>query len=656
MAIRDVKLSGHIDRAITSKKNSLPVDLLAGLSKGLKEKYSLENVTGSLLGGGNIANNLAKRMFGEKEKKEKNQSGSKVSKLQDLITKSDETQSTYLMSIDSTLKEIQASFDLLFDKQRESNYESKLGKKGTLSSLFGRKNDGDKKDSGGPGIGGLLGLSALASMLSKLPISKILKLGAGIAGAVSAGFDAKAGMEKSSQWGVSKASGGVGAFLGGMESGMGNAVKKALELGAMGTLIAGPIGGIVGAILGAIAGYFGGEATAKFIDEAFEKSRAIYTDTLDAIYTNLAKGLMKLKEVGEDLYHMVFDFGTDFQTTVGGIFMNMLAGVQERFGGMASTIGRLLGIDKLKNFGDEQVAAGTAKRDSAEQNRIDRDQSISERESGKLKERNQAREVFEIKDPNSNVYSKPAPPPPKQISSASATSTSPTPNKAKGAIIQSDLTVGEVPGDAIKAAADFASKMGDASITVPPEALAAIVAKESGGKLSVGAGDKGASVGITQMKQVALDDVNMTYGTQFSQEMVKNNYEAALQAAALFLKLQLQRKKGNLSKAIAGYNGSGPMAENYSADAMGKINNFKMASAPAVSITPTPKTTGQSLASLSTENAAMAATQTQATSGQPIVVNTNNNVNNNQTIAAPIPNTRNDDLALSRVLGENWFS
>lgn len=644
---------------MASETKQIMKEQVMRIGADLKRRFSAENITGTVLGGGPMAHKLAKRMFGKKDSKDADLGTGKLSKNSQLL-QSSESQTLYLQSIDETLRDIKADFDIMFDRKNVDQFKAEHGGKMRASDWLKQKAQ-QKEGTKTGGVLDFLGnaLSGAGGMITKL-MGGALKFGAGALGGLSAGMDAKDAAGKADKWGVNKGVAGVAGFLGGTGEGFGNAAKKAMEMGAMGTAIAGPLGGIVGAILGAIAGYFGGEKIAKFIDSAFEKAKETLTDLFETIADYIKAGIQKLSDINEDITNWIDDVTTGLTSTVKGIFSNILATVQEKFGGLLSALGEIPGLGKLKEMGSSLTASGLQKRDDAEKERTDREANIAARDKESNKQRTAREDTWNLK------YGATPAAPAAPAAPAKAASSTPTPVKATGAAINKDMGVGEITGDAIKAAAEFASKMADTQgpggdIVVPPEALAGIVAQESGGKSNVKAGDGGKSVGITQMKQVALDDVNQTFGTNFSQQQIMKDTNAALQAAALYLKLNMMRRMRagdtDINSAIAKYNGSGDAAQKYAAQVAAKIDAYKVAQAPSASptVAPVPKTTGQATAAISKENAALASAPQQAASAQPVVISQPTSVQHSSTLQMPMPSSRNLEESFSRISSLNWI-
>ena len=125
---------------------------------------------------------------------------------------------------------------------------------------------------------------------------------AGIAMAIKDGFE---GAKLSSEWGTSKASGVVGAVLGGTDKGISGAFKNAGKwaligagIGSFVPVIGTLIGGLVGAGIGAIAGFFGGEAIAGWIDSIASTIKGWW----DSIIGFFAGSLMETWEGIKDIW------------------------------------------------------------------------------------------------------------------------------------------------------------------------------------------------------------------------------------------------------------------------------------------------------------------------------------------------------------------
>jgi hypothetical protein len=628
---------------MASETAEITKGVVSGMGKELKQRFSAENITGSIFGGGPMAKRMAKSMFGKEDSNSAEIKKGKSNKFQEFMRDTESQQTQYLASIDDRLKELQLSFDLMFDKATVDKYK-KSKQPSLIQRVLPGKLGGQKENEG-------FNFGAIAQMVAPMigtalkMLGGAAKIGGGVLGAYSAYGDAKDAGKKKDQWGIKNDGvAEIAGFLGGTGEGIGNAAKKALEGGAMGLMIAGPLGGVIGALLGAIGGYFGGEKIAKVFDNAFEIAKTAITDSLSWIGDNFKQGLAKINDVQQDIEDFVASTIKNIELTIKGVFANILGSIQEKFGSLLETIGSIPGLGKLKEIGSNLTASGQAKRDDAENSR----RAWEEEKTAYDKKKSDYRASRDFSYAQTQA---PEPVKPTMV----ATVPTKSPKQSKGVQINPDMSVGSINGSDITAAANFASKIGDPNVVVPPEALAAVVAKESGGDSKVGAGDGGKSVGITQMKQIALDQVNKMYGTNFTQEMIKNNTNAALQAAALYLKWNLSRSGNDLNKAIAGYNGSGPMAQSYAQDVSSKIESFKTASAPPT-ISPVPKTSGSTVASVSGQNKAMQdQANSQKSGGAPVVVSNNTNVENKSTINMPIPPSNNQEQSFSRLSQMNWI-
>lgn len=127
------------------------------------------------------------------------------------------------------------------------------------------------------------------------------------AAAINTIQDGTVGYNMAEKLGVSKASGAIGFALGGLDSGIMNAMNQAGKYAAMGAVagsfvpgIGTIFGGLLGAGFGAIMGYFGGEKIAKFVDgistyvsEGFDKVYTSITGFFDSAYTAMKSGVLK---------------------------------------------------------------------------------------------------------------------------------------------------------------------------------------------------------------------------------------------------------------------------------------------------------------------------------------------------------------------------
>ena len=95
---------------------------------------------------------------------------------------------------------------------------------------------------------------------------------------------------------------------------------------------------------------------------------------------------------------------------------------------------------------------------------------------------------------------------------------------------------------------------------IPRQRIYAIIMQESSGRSdSIGLAGE---VGLMQMTQGALDDVNSNYGTTFSLDDLKQP-EQAIQAGCAYLALLVKYFNGDLDKATQAYNaGPGAVSKN----------------------------------------------------------------------------------------------
>ena len=128
-------------------------------------------------------------------------------------------------------------------------------------------------------VGGLMkagwGKAGITKALTSPAMKALIGPMALIAGLALAIKDGVMGFFKSKEWGVSKFSGALGGFLGGVDKGAKGALKNAGKWALIGAgigsftvpVIGTLIGGAVGALIGAVLGWFGGEKIAKALDK-----------------------------------------------------------------------------------------------------------------------------------------------------------------------------------------------------------------------------------------------------------------------------------------------------------------------------------------------------------------------------------------------------
>jgi hypothetical protein len=728
MPVRDVTISGEIKKEYNKPGHgfwAIPKDTFVGFRRGLRKKYGADNVAQGAVGSSSDAAALShtRRVLGKRVKMAESDAADarhvahETRNVNKLVSQHAQTQTSYLVSIDSTLKGMakQTQTDRM-EAAREKAEKKISRRKSIMSDLGAFKRKFGKK-------AGEIGEGAKDFASDKFTIGNFLKYGAAIA---STGYDMYQGGQKGKDWGVGTMLGGlIGGVAGSGKGGFTNAVKKAVDLGTLGGMLAGPIGALVGAIVGGIAGWLGGEDVAKFFKDLMDRIPETlfekYTGMVDQQISKMWTSMLSAPLAGLD---WITKMGKTISLSMTTALKKLAAWFEDSVGSMLVTMGKVL----PGTAGDIITGMGASlKEDAAERKKkIDADYNSTKKQIEKesddpntlqnryLKFRQDKLDKMEEENSFSNIYTRTARDkngvrkvPRKELDfweqtktglesayndlkdsdkegqffpvMGSAPKTSPVPggNRAKGMIRpwalqppketpeqvmshinKSTMDVGDVPGADIKSMVGEANRTASSSninFQVPAEAIAAIIAQESGGNLKKPqVGDGGKSVGITQMQQGALDDVNKEFKTNFTQDQIKSDYKTAIKASTLFMRLKLAQTNGNLPEAIRRYNGAGFQAERYKRDTIQKMSAIQQKqSQPALNVTSaTPQILpmkqqdgGARLHVATIEGQALRDKPTQV-SASPSVVAPVTNINSNKTLNMPLPSTRNDDSSL----------
>lgn len=659
MSVREkVSIKKEVAKEVGKGKGvvTIPVDAWVGLGKGLRKKFATQAVADAALSSDRGAKTHARQVISHNATVER--SAIRGERIAQVISQSEQQQVSYLVSIDQTLKDMRAvivrqnaelkraqSVNAALQHRVEAKKQSLVVKKRPLPKP---KDSPDVMDEVGGG---------LKDMLS---MGNMLKYGAAT---VSTGYDVYQGVSKSSEWGVHPAVGGLASLFGGSgKGGMTQAVKKAVDLGTLGGLLKGPIGALVGVILGGVSGWIGGEDLAKFMTDLIKHVPSIIMDKMRANFDLNIKDLENLvSNKMEDTWTNLKDMGENLIIAIKKTFTTILAGFKDRVGDVFKSLGAAIpGLGFLGDVGAAWSNDAQKDRDNLDTEdqvtRKARQERRQERDTKRQNERDQQQKEYDeqknkgtfeeitkgyvkegkVRVPEALQPILGMPPGPEPIKAP--------PQSQAPSNIKSDLSVGEVSGDDIKIAASMASSMGDQSVQVPASALAAVVDKESSGIKSRISGDGGKSIGITQMGEAALEDVNKAFNTTFTQDQLKRDHKQSLMAAALFLKLKLQKNNGDVRASLSDYNGG---SSKYSDDAMARIGAIPQESKVNLS-PPEQKKTGNRLSTASVEVADAKQAPT-ATPAPPVMATNVTTVNNTRVTNAPIPTTHNDEPTLAGV-------
>jgi hypothetical protein len=736
MAIKDltIKSSAEVSTENSRKKREMSLSV----HRNIRSSQGFDRVAVGAAGASNdrAALESTKRVLGKQvkiaegnaaEAKEISKRGAQIHRV---IADSASSQNQHLASIDSTLKQINA------DTQRDRMKAERIGTEAKVrrikdeeDDMAGRPKRKKKKLSDQLKEAKETGKEL---MKDKMTIGNFLKYGAAIA---SLGFDAFTGSKKAGEWGTNPLMGGVVGLLAGSsgKGGMTNAIKKAVDVGTLGGMLAGPIGALFGTIIGGLLGYIGSENFIGFINDTMNR---IFETVFEKMTRSMEILIAKVADTVETRFDKIFlpikDFFSTLTDKIDAAFHKIMSVMYDKAGSAIKNIAKIvpgsLG-DYMSKIGDDMKQeslnhsnasekALQSKRDKEKKNADEVDQNELKRLAFRegLEDDNDIFKIWSTKQAEAEAESaknkkKKSPTggdgeepeidisalmkavgfnyespkggggeqqkkstvkaPKKGPSVMSAGANSPTvvgpktkddPSKKQF----SYMNVGEVLGSEIKDAADKINSMsgtsGNITEKITPEALAAIIQRESGGQKKVKDGDSGQSVGIAQMKDVALIDVNKAFGTSFTHQQVKSDYKAALEAAGLYYKLQLNSAQGDMKTALGNYN-RGVSKQLYADDLLSKIkkfqaNNFDKDNAPDYNYTPQsptmvppqPSNKGVGMISGMRENAQLKEAQKgSGTTLAPVVTSVNTVTNNKETVQMNMPDTRNGESTWERM-------
>jgi hypothetical protein len=672
-------------------KDSISKDQWVRMGNGLQQRYSSGAVTGAALSGDREAAANARRVMAQNSTIIR--STVRGEKVAQALAHTEHQQVSYLVSIDQTLKDMRSIIErqnAVLKKVQAENVALRHQNEARQTAMVVRKKStkrakpinavAEKGEKGKDSSGGIFD-EITDGIKNLFTVSNLLKYAAPVG--VTA-FDAGKGSQKAEEWGTHPLISALGGALGGTaDHGSGlQALNKATTLGTIGYALKGPMGALMGIIIGGISGWIGGKQLSQFVQDTIEHApKAI----MEKIKANITSNTNELKNMVmnkmEDTWDNLKEMGENLIALISDTFTSIYAGLKSKMGSAFKALGAATGIDVLKNAGDHWEASAQATRDQLEKEAKERENAHKARRAAREDERAKKRNTQDIEQKSlndatelGNVAVKAGfrpislrPEEAKGIANDAKAlyeggkkmlgfgdkeekpSTSPTKadNREK---IQPDLSVGDVPGTDIKEAAMRASTMyGDNKVRVPAEALASIVAQESNGRFNQASGDGGKSKGVTHMQQDALDTVNRNFKTTFSQDEIKRDYKQALLAAALYMKIQLSKNKGNVKAALKGYNGDGPMAEKYSDETSARMDALKQPTPTPSLQPPEPKKTGATVQTASVE-VQDAKREKAAPAAAPSVVQSNVNVVQKKMINGPIPSTRNDEPTLAGTL------
>jgi hypothetical protein len=719
MPLKDVSIREEVAKELDKGHGfwNIPKDTIVGFHRGLQKKYGAAELTrNSLQTHDPLAAAATNRLLGKKvaiaesNAQEAKSSAHASKNALKVISQNEHHQTSYLVSIDNTLKQMDRKMVEARQKGVRDEAQSKVHQiKREHNKMFPKRNRRQadhlktKESVGkGPDL-----FSTIKNFLGEnFTIGNMLKYGAVLA---STGYDAYQGFSRPDDFGGGPLMGMLGALIGGTgQGGMTQGIKKMIDLGTIGGLLAGPVGALVGTILGAIGGYIGGKEVANFMRDALDRLlENVWNSNMHRLQSAVLKPFNAIGDALYDALTGVGDFLGDIGRQVMGIASNMLANVKESFGNHLKGMSKVPGLGWLSDIGDWWVNSAQKTRDEAAARDQETQQRQRESRSARDKKETEKRKIRDNKQTTKDTYhsmenvarrtigmetrmdgtllddaksklgeamdaankmipggipqlpSTDTPPPPAAKTDTPAPKvekqdTSPKKVSDPNELIKADLSVGQVPGADIKAAAKAASEMpdkhGNTDMTVKPEYLATLVAKETSGQFSKTVGDGGKSLGIAHMGQSAIEDVNKAFGTQYTHDEIKKDYKKALLAAGLFFRLKLKQNDGNPRAAFKSWNGSGFAAENYSHDAMVKMSAIPAQPVPQQSnvaaIAPQVKTSGLKIDQGSRENKWIEVLQRfQQVQPQPMINQTN--VNNKKTsVHTPDPATRNPEPTL----------
>lgn len=679
-AFKSDSLTTEVAKSIGRHKGftNIPHDAIVGLKKGLKKNYSLSAIADSALQNDPTARSVARRIFGKGTSAadidgtptSERYTGNKIQQLSAVLSHQQHEQTAVLLSIDHTLKELRRN------DQKATMVADTTESEGTIKRLRAPDAFPTFRSSGKAlsETGSELGKGVGKFAKDNFTIGNFLKYGAAIG---SIGYDAYQGANKSAEWGTHPAMGAAAGMIGGAgKGGFTLALKKAFELGTIGSMLAGPVGALVGAIIGAISGWIGGESMAKLMDTSLEKAKTSFVDAFAFIATSIEHGINGIGDIWKDRFDWIGDkFKGIIQSIRSGMLL-VLANIQDQWAAGFDMMSKVPGMGGAKAIGDQLHGYAAANRDESDKLRKEEDDRVLNRDRQKYKERDVRDAQVDLKggdlpadfSPPKSVLAdaKPASPtaaltitkPGKKTNSFTSgfmpvvSPTSPeriTSAPDNGVKVSGDLTVGDVPGDDIKAAVKAANALmginGRITDQLAPHILAANIAAESGGKLDVSSGDGGDSVGIGQMKQIAIDDINQAFGTRITHDAVKKDYRVALLASALYLRLLQSRSPTHSTiDALAAYKGGGDAGMANAMNVIDKAGAIDYSSS-VTPVAPEPSEKGMKLVRASTENSDLTRENSNRGVGSIVPINapTINNVDQSSTINTPIPPMRNSE-------------
>jgi len=685
MAVKDVNIRDEVAAKIDKGHGiaSIPKDALEGFYRGLQKKYGLGKVADTTLASEPESRRNARRVVGSQASivQRETPAAYNSEKVTQVLAHSTNNQTQYLISIDERLKEIENRLNISNQMQAKDSAQSNIVRLKQEQAMQKVTTPKIMPQQRGKQTGSLMNTAK-----DVFSIGNFLKYGASVA---ITGYDAYQGVSNSKEWGTNPLMGGlIGMLAGNKNGGALNAISKATTLGTIGGMLKGPVGAIIGTIVGGVAGFLGGDKLNGFIKDFMENKLGKIPKLIGQIIEEKHKNDDIVAQLSSDygkfrVDNLFTDYFESTKATLTAGTKNIIADAEEAIGHVLKSIG-------LGSLGDSFLAKADTQRKESSQVLADASDAAKKRSEENDKQDADMRakmkaatantgyvhaatkvvsEAFNPQEPGDKPIQvatnhqkgiiKRAPttaPEAVQQPQKAPTSTTPEPVKKDAASGSNDpLTVGEVPGNAIRAAVDAASAMKgvDGSIDgrVPPEALAVIVRKESSGKLNVPDGDSGTAVGITQIRPDALKDVNDNFGTNITQDQIRGDYRVALLTSALFMKLKLKQSGGNLRGAFSRYNGSGPMAENYGNDAMMKLISMKQNGPMVAPVAPQQKDSGRKILLASGQANQLQdmndKNNSRAPAAAPIITSVNS-VNTNNNMNLPMPDTRNDDQTYLR--------
>jgi hypothetical protein len=661
-SIKDVSINDEVANHIERGHGvvNIPRDALHGLYKGLKKRFGFNHVKDNALSAGRVS----------KIKTKANQVSYKSEKVTQVLSQNSSNQTQYLMSIDDRLKEIEQRLSAGNQMALKDKAESKVIKAKQEQIVQKALSPKLRERSGQNPLKG-----PMKSASDILSIGNILKYGTSVA---VTGFDAFHGAGNSKEWGTNKVMGGlIGMLTGDKKGGFLNALSKGTTLATVGGMLKGPIGALIGGIVGVVGGFIGGDKLNGFIKDFIDnKIKAI---------PSIFHKILHEKKANDDIFNKIsveyrnfrleepfLEFFDSAKAMLKSGSKYLIADAESSVAGVLKSIGLNSLGDKFEKFASntrkdaENVANSSVETAKARRSEVaKKDQDLKDKmeaAAGNTGYVHAAKEVitkeFLTDDKNkTDVASNTTKSENKQSITSQKTedsSKTTTPQKVKSDVVEPDLTVGDVPGSDIKNAALAASNMrgvnGDIDDIVPPEALATTIRKESGGNIKVKDGDNGTAIGIAQIRPAALKDVNDNFGLNITKDMLRD-YSTSLLVSALFLKLKLKEKHGNIKLAFGRYNGSGVQADKYAESQMNAYQSLLQKT--PVPVQPKQKETGGKMLVAQKETNHLQdfnsrAGQRPSIQAAPSIAAVN--TVNNQNMNLSMPDTRNSDPSYLRTL------